>query len=83
MWTNNVSYNEVGGQTGADVLTQTKMPAFWKTPFTKICLGMRSQSGNVNWMTINKTGDSLLSLFADGTEKITTLGRPAWENPVP
>jgi hypothetical protein len=78
MWTNKNAYNEAAGQTGPEDLKETKMPTFWRTPFTKICLGMRSQSGNINWMTINKTADSLFSLLADGTEKTTTLGKPAW-----
>jgi hypothetical protein len=83
MWTNKDTYNEAAGQTGPEDLTETKMPTFWRTPFTKICLGMRSKSGNVNWMTISKTADSLFSLLADGTEKTTTLGKLAWETLFP
>ncbi|XP_031574466.1 uncharacterized protein LOC116308223 [Actinia tenebrosa] len=78
-WSEKTAYNEGAGQTGIDDLNETKMPSYWKTNFTKICLGMRSNTGNVNWIKIDMTAESLYSLLADGTEKETTaLGRSAW-----
>ena len=40
-WTNKNEYNLRGGKTGFDT-QETKLPSFWETNFSKICLGMRS-----------------------------------------
>jgi len=57
-------FNVLGGETGFD--TQgTKLPTYWKTPFSKICLGMKIGQ-QINFIVINKQANSLYSLIADG-----------------
>ena len=40
LWTNKEPYNLAGGETGFDS-EETKLPTYWNTAFSKICLGMR------------------------------------------
>ncbi|KAL9953486.1 hypothetical protein ACROYT_G040909 [Oculina patagonica] len=37
LWSNNDTFNSVGGETGFD-LQETKLPTYWNTSFSKICL---------------------------------------------
>ena len=39
-WSNKKSFNPQGGTTGFDE-SETKLPSYWSTPFSKICLGMK------------------------------------------
>ena len=57
---------------------ETKLPTYWNTPFTKICLGMRIGQ-EINFIVINKQANSLYSLIADGQYRATSLGRNTWK----
>ena len=77
LWTNKEPYNEADGLTGLDD-KETKLPSYWTTPFTKICLGMKV--GLVTeFIEIEKSATSLHSLIADGTYRATSLAREAWK----
>ena len=55
------SINILGGSTGFDY-QQTKLPNFWNTPLTQICLGMKVKDED-RFITINLTASSLHSIF--------------------
>ena len=57
---------------------ETKLPTYWSTPFTKICLAMKI-GHQVNSIVINKQANSLHSLIADGNYRSTSLGRHTWK----
>ena len=78
IWSNKTGLNIQAGMTGLDD-QETKLPTYWKTNFTKICLGMKT-GGQVNFMLMNKTAESLHSLIADGEYRTTSLGRDAWKS---
>ena len=75
-WNNTAEYNLPGGETGFDS-KETKLPTYWNTPFSKICLGMKTNQ--TNFIVINKKADSLYSLIADGKYRATSLGRDMWK----
>ena len=82
LWTNKEPYNEADGLTGLDK-KETKLPSYWTTPFTKICLGMKVGSVT-NFVMINTAAPSLHSLIADGAYRnVTHLGRDAWKSLLP
>ena len=70
-------YNSSGGTTGFDE-QETKLPTYWNTPFSKICLGMKIGQ-QLKFIVINKQANSLYSLIADGQYRATTLGRNTWK----
>ena len=76
-WSDYNEYNVVGGETGFDT-QETKLPSYWKTPFSKICLGMKN-GHQINFIVINKQANSLYSLIADGQYRATSLGRNTWK----
>ncbi|XP_078347810.1 uncharacterized protein LOC144632920 [Oculina patagonica] len=77
-WSNRAEYNLRGGKTGFDS-QETKLPTYWSTPFSKICLGMKIGQ-QLNFITINTTEtSSLYSLIADGNYHSTSLGRDTWK----
>ncbi|XP_027051407.1 uncharacterized skeletal organic matrix protein 5-like [Pocillopora damicornis] len=76
-WSDKNQYNTPGGRTGFDS-QETKLPTYWNTPFSKICLGMKI-SGQLRFIVINKQANSLYSLIADGTYRATSLGRNEWK----
>ncbi|XP_078349292.1 uncharacterized protein LOC144634261 [Oculina patagonica] len=76
-WVSQESFNLAGGETGFDTI-ETKLPTYWNTPFSKICLGMKI-SQQINFIVINKQADSLHSLIADGQYHATSLGRNTWK----
>ena len=79
LWSNQEIFNRVGGETGFD-LQETKLPTYWNTSFSKICLGMKLKiSQQINFIVINKHADSLYSLIADGQYRGTSLGRGIWK----
>ena len=78
LWSNKIDYNLPGGETGLDA-QETKLPTYWKTPFSKICLGMRIGS-QTHFIIIYKHANSLFSLIADGKYRATSLGRNAWKS---
>ncbi|KAL9953719.1 hypothetical protein ACROYT_G041178 [Oculina patagonica] len=77
LWLNQEPFNLAGGETGLDTI-ETKLPTYWNTPFSKICLGMNIGQQN-NFIVINKQANSLYSLIADGRYRATTLGRNTWK----
>ena len=77
MWTNRKDHNPSAGKTLLDD-QQTKLPTYWSTPFTKICLAMKI-GHQVNSIVINKQANSLHSLIADGNYRSTSLGRDTWK----
>ena len=76
-WTDRKSYGIPEGKTGLDQL-ETKLPSYWATPFTKICLGMRI-GVETRFYLLNKTASSLYSLIQDGKYRETNLGRNEWK----
>ena len=76
-WTDENEYNPSGGETGFDQ-QETKLPTYWNTSFSKICLGMMSDE-KLRFIVINKQADSLYSLIADGKYRNTSLGRETWK----
>ena len=76
-WSDKNQYNILGGRTGFDS-QETKLPTYWNTPFSKICLGMKI-SGQLRFIVINKQANSLLSLIADGIWRASSLGRNEWK----
>ena len=76
-WSDKNQYNITGGRTGFDT-QETKLPTYWNTPFSKICLGMKI-SGQLRFIVFNKQANSLHSLIADGTYRATSLGRNEWK----
>ena len=76
-WNNRNAYNLAGGKTGFDT-QQTKLPTYWNTPFSKICLGMKIGQ-QIKFLVINKQATSLYALIADGKYRATSLGRNTWK----
>ncbi|PFX13208.1 hypothetical protein AWC38_SpisGene22728 [Stylophora pistillata] len=76
-WTDTNDYNLSGGETGFD-LQETKLPTYWNTSFSKICLGMKIAE-QLSFIVINIQSDSLYSLIADGQYRATSLGRDKWK----
>ncbi|KAL9965912.1 hypothetical protein ACROYT_G029775 [Oculina patagonica] len=77
LWTNKKTFNLEGGKTGFDT-RETKLPTYWNTPFTRICLGMKIGQQE-KFIAINMTANSLYSLIADGQYRATSLGRDTWK----
>ena len=64
--------------TGFD-FTETKLPTYWNTSFSEICLGMRRPGRkDIRFVVIPKKANSLHSLIADGKYRATSLGRDKW-----
>ena len=76
-WSDKSEYNLPGGETGFDT-QETKLPTYWNTPFSKICLGMKIDQ-QINFIVVNKSAKSLYSLIADGQYRATSLGRNTWK----
>ena len=56
---------------------QTKLPSYWSTNFSKICLGMKINN-HIRFVVVNMQASSLYSLIADGHYRATHLGRGTW-----
>lgn len=78
LWSDLQSFNLEGGLTGFDD-QETKLPSYWSTPFTKLCLGM-GVNGVTNWLSLVTGAASLYSLIADGYYRSTSLGCDAWKS---
>ena len=76
-WSDRNAYNLAGGKTGFDY-QETKLPTYWNTPFSKICLGIKI-GHQINFLVINKNANSLFSLISDGRYRATPLGRNTWK----
>lgn len=72
------TFNLPGGSTEFD-FEETKLPTYWYTPFTKICLGMKIEQQN-RFIATNLSANSLYSLIADGQYRPISLGRAAWKS---
>ena len=70
-------YNPSGGETGFDE-QESKLPTYWNTSFSKICLGMKINQ-QLRFIVINRLADSLHSIIADGQYRKTSLGRDEWK----
>ena len=79
LWSNKETFNLNGGKTGFDS-QETKLPSYWTTSFSKICLGMKIGQQPVKFIVINKQANSLYSLIADGKHRSTSLGRDTWKS---
>ena len=79
LWSNKETFNLDGGKTGFDS-QGTKLPSYWTTSFSKICLGMKIGQQPVKFIVINKQANSLYSLIADGHYNATSLGRDTWKS---
>ena len=77
LWKNTETIHLKGGETGFD-LQETKIPTYWNTSFSKICLGMKIGQ-QIRFTVINKPASSLYSLIADGQYRATSLGRDNWK----
>ena len=78
LWSNKETFNLDGGKTGFDS-QETKLPSYWNTSFSKICLGMKIDQ-TVKFIVISKQANSLYSLIADGHYCATKLGRETWKS---
>ncbi|XP_068730599.1 uncharacterized skeletal organic matrix protein 5-like [Montipora capricornis] len=78
LWSNKNAYNLPGGKTGFD-FEETKLPTYWNTSFSKICLGMKITGQPIKFLVINKHAQSLYSLIADGKYRSTSLSRNTWK----
>ena len=76
-WSDKNEHNLPGGETGFDS-RETKLPTYWNTSFSKICLGMKIGQ-QIKFIAINKRANSLYSLIADGQYRNTSLGRDTWK----
>ena len=76
-WSNYKEFNIAGGETGFDG-QESKLPTYWNTSFSKICLGMKIDQ-QLRFIVIHKQADSLYSLIADGQYRNTLLGRDKWK----
>ena len=77
-WSNKETFNLSGGKTGFDD-HETKLPTYWNTSFSKICLGMKINN-QINFIEITESASSLFSLIADGKYRNTSLGRDKWKS---
>ncbi|XP_068715007.1 uncharacterized skeletal organic matrix protein 5-like isoform X1 [Montipora foliosa] len=78
LWNDMATFNLVAGQTGFD-MQETKLPTYWNTPFSKLCLGMRIGQ-QLKFVAMNLNSNSLFSLIADGNYRRTFVGRNTWKS---
>ena len=78
LWRNKNAFKLDGGKTGFDS-QETKLPSYWNTSFSKICLGMKIGQ-QIKFIVINQQANSLYSLIADGQYRSTSLGRDTWKS---
>jgi len=76
-WGNENEFNLPGGETEFDD-QETKLPTYWSTSFSKICLGMKIDR-KTNFIVIENKANSLYSLIGDGQYRATSLGRTKWK----
>ena len=72
-------FNQSSGKSGFDH-DETKMPSFWSTPFTKLCLGMQGAGQETKWITVSCKARSLHSLMSTKTYHETNVGRGKWKS---
>ena len=59
-------------------MNETKLPTYWDTSFSKICLAMKIDQ-QINFIVIDKFANSLYSLIVEGNYRFTSLGRDTWK----
>ena len=72
-------FDQTSGKSGFDQ-NETKMPSFWSTPFTKLCLGVQAAGQETNWITVSYNASSLHSLMSTNTHYATNVGRGRWKS---
>ena len=77
-WSDKEVYNLAGGKTGFDK-HETKLPSYWETHFSKICLGMWNGS-RTRFLVMPQSANSLYALIADGKYRAVSLGRNKWKS---
>ena len=78
-WTENTAYRDNNhGRDGGLDNQQFKGSTYWRTLFTEICVGMKSND-NLKAFSFSHSGSSLYSLIADGEYRQTNLGRNKWK----
>lgn len=77
-WTNTEPFNIEAGETGLDN-QETKLPTYWSTSFSKICLAMKYED-HFGAFVINVQANSLYSLIAEGQYRSTSVGRDTWKS---
>ncbi|XP_015780169.1 PREDICTED: uncharacterized skeletal organic matrix protein 5-like isoform X2 [Acropora digitifera] len=77
-WSDKNVCNLAGGRTGFDK-QETKLPSYWETRFSKICLGM-SNGHTTRFLVIGRSANSLYALIADGRYRALSLGRNKWKS---
>ena len=77
-WTDKNTYGIPEGETGLDQ-EETKLPTYWNTPFTKICLGMKISGEDTKFVVLEKNATSLHALISDDKYRPTSLGRDTWK----
>ena len=77
IWSDKNAYNLAGAKSGFDN-QETKLPTYWNTPFSKICLGMKIGQ-QIKFLVIKQQASSLHSLIADRKYRATSLGRNTWK----
>ena len=78
LWSNKTNFNLTGGKTLFDNY-ETKLPTYWNTSFSKICLGMKV-GHQTEFIVLTKNASSLHSLITDGTYRATSLGLDKWKS---
>ncbi|KAL9952620.1 hypothetical protein ACROYT_G039896 [Oculina patagonica] len=76
LWSNQNHYNSAAWVTGFDS-QEAKLPTYWNTPFSKICLGMKIGQ-QIKFIVMSWQASSLYSLIADGHRRATSLSRSTW-----
>jgi hypothetical protein len=61
--------------------TETVLPTYWATKFTKLCLGMK-YNGDTNWIPIDHNGTkyTLFSIIITGEQINTNLNVSQWKS---
>ncbi|XP_067028482.1 uncharacterized skeletal organic matrix protein 5-like [Acropora muricata] len=77
-WSDKNVYNLAEGKTGFDK-QETKLPSYWETRVSKICLGMRNGK-TTRFVVIDRNSSSLFALIADGRYRALSLGRNKWKS---
>ncbi|XP_028390756.1 uncharacterized protein LOC114515659 [Dendronephthya gigantea] len=78
-WGDKKVFNEDDGLEGMSK-KEAKLPSYWNTPFTKICLGMKDKSHSVKWIVVEHTAKSLFKLVANGEFTETKVGKNQWKS---
>lgn len=77
-WSNKRSFLPNNGKTGLDNM-ETKLPTYWSTPFTQLCVGMRV-ANSVQFIPIRYSANSLYDLLASGRFIATSLPYKTWKS---